>query len=66
MYCDIDIEDLNISYESLIEKYNYSKASCVIVPSLYGNPANLSKIEKFCNEHNIYMIDYSAQSFGAK
>lgn len=66
MYCDIDIEDLNISYESLVEKYNYSKASCVIVPSLYGNPANLSKIEKFCREHNIYMIDDSAQSFGAK
>ena len=65
-FYDIDIEDLNPSIDSikkLVQKY---QIKAVLVPSLYGNPANLLEIEKFCKENNIFMIDDSAQSFGAK
>jgi len=33
---------------------------------MYGNPANLIEIEKFCKKKRIKLIDNAAQSFGAK
>jgi dTDP-4-amino-4,6-dideoxygalactose transaminase len=38
----------------------------VLVASMYGNPANLIEIEKYCKENDIILIDDGAQSFGAK
>jgi dTDP-4-amino-4,6-dideoxygalactose transaminase len=66
VYYDIDSEDLNPSYESFVtlaEKYDIK---AVLVPSLYGNPADLVSFEQYCKENNIFMIDDAAQSFGAK
>lgn len=38
----------------------------MILPSLYGNPADLSLAEDYCNKHDIIMIDDAAQCFGAR
>lgn len=64
-FCDIQESDLNISYESFVQVHQQSGADCVIVPSLYGNPADLQKIWDYCKENGVKMIDDSAQSFGA-
>jgi len=66
IFYDLDVEDLNPSLESikaLSQKYNIK---VVLVASMYGNPANLVEIEKYCKENNIFLIDDAAQSFGAK
>jgi len=66
VFYDIDLEDLNPSLESikiLSQKYDIK---VILVASMYGNPANLVEIEKYCKESNIFMIDDAAQSFGAK
>ena len=66
IFYDLEQEDLNPSLESikiLTKKYNLK---VVLVASMYGNPANLIEIEKYCKENSIFMIDDSAQSFGAK
>jgi dTDP-4-amino-4,6-dideoxygalactose transaminase len=66
IFYDIDIKDLNPSLESiefLSKKFNIK---ALLVASMYGNPANLVEIEKFCKANNIFLIDDGAQSFGAK
>jgi len=65
LFYDIDLDDLNGSVDSidrLVKKY---EVKCVLLASLYGNPANLSEIERYCSENNIKLIDDAAQSFGA-
>lgn len=65
--CDINANDLNIDFDALndiVEKN--TDIECVIVASLYGNPADLLKIQNYCREKGIKMIDDGAQSFGAK
>lgn len=65
--CDIDPDDMNISFYDFKRLYEANNdIECVIVPSLYGNPADLISFEKFCQEHSIKMIDDSAQSYGAE
>lgn len=66
IFCDIDTEDLNISFESFVSISQEHKIQAVIVPSLYGNPANLLDFEKYCKENQIIMIDDGAQSFSSK
>lgn len=67
-FYDIDLRDLNPSVESISHQIENHKneVCCAIVPSLYGNPADLQEIEKVCSENNIKMIDDAAQSWGAK
>ena len=64
-YADIDVEDLNISLDSVRSLCNKYDVGVVLVPSLYGNPANLIEIQKFCNLNGIIMIDDAAQAYGA-
>lgn len=64
-FCDIQESDLNISYESFVQVHKETGADCVIVPSLYGNPADLQSFWVYCKENNIKLIDDAAQSFGA-
>ncbi|MCF8296644.1 MAG: DegT/DnrJ/EryC1/StrS family aminotransferase [Saprospiraceae bacterium] len=65
IYADINLEDLNISINSIKKIVEQRIISAVIVPSLYGNPANLTEIEFFCRNNQIIMIDDAAQSYGA-
>ncbi len=65
VFYDLDKRDLNASLESieyLSEKYNIK---VVLVASMYGNAADLVEIERYCKEREIFLIDDSAQSFGA-
>lgn len=66
VFCDIDERDLNISVDAVKRIITNKKVSFLLVPSLYGNPADLEELEKICKENDIFMIDDAAQSFGAK
>lgn len=63
---DINLDDLNANLNDLENKIINENIKCLLVASMYGNPANLSEIESVCKKHNVLMIDDAAQSFGAK
>jgi perosamine synthetase len=59
--CDIETESFNISVES-IEDNKTDDTKAVIVPHMFGSPADLEKIEKL----GIPVIEDCAHSIGAK
>lgn len=65
VYYDIDLVDLNPSPQSIKLMVEKERPQAIVVPSMYGNPADLSKIEKICKDYRIIMIDDAAQSFGS-
>jgi DegT/DnrJ/EryC1/StrS aminotransferase family len=65
IFYDIHREDLNgnlSSLEQLADKYGVRAA---LLPSMYGNPADLVQAEELCRRKGIVLIDDAAQSFGA-
>lgn len=66
IFYDIDSRDLNgdlDSLEYLAHKYSVRAA---LLPSMYGNPADLHRAEELCRSKGICLIDDAAQSFGAR
>lgn len=65
-YCyDINADDLNAniwSVEKAIDEYH---ADCIVAVSMYGNPAELDRLEEVCKSKGVKLIDDAAQSFGA-
>lgn len=60
---DIDVFDLNVSVDS-IRNLISPKTKAIVVPSLYGNPANITEITEEV-EDNILIINDLAQAYGA-
>jgi len=60
---DIEISDLNISVNSILNLIS-PKTKAIIVPSIYGNPANIIEITEKVQD-NILIINDLAQSYGA-
>ena len=58
---DISDKDLNINYEN----FNQIDKNCkgMVVTHLFGNPCEIGKIKKFCDEKKIILIEDCAQSF---
>lgn len=63
---DVDPIDLNPSTDSLCCLLDQGVAKVAVVASLYGNAADLGRIEDVCRRKNVFLIDDAAQSFGAR
>ena len=64
---DIDETDLNPSADSLEQLLAQDDSiQAVLVPSLYGNPADLERFEQICLHYKVLMIDDAAQACGAQ
>ena len=63
--CDVELETWNISPIEL-EKKITKKTKAVIIVHLYGLPADMDKLQKIANKHNISVIEDSAEAFGAQ
>lgn len=50
----------------LAEKHAVSDVSVISVTNLFGHPAELSKLRKYCDDNKIFMIEDNAQSIMAK
>jgi len=64
VFADIDPETCNIDplkIGSLIT----SRTKAIMPVSLYGQPADMSEINKIAEENNLYVIEDAAQSFGS-
>jgi dTDP-4-amino-4,6-dideoxygalactose transaminase len=63
-FIDID-ETLNLDPQDLKKKITpHSRA--VIIQHTFGYPAQIEKIKKICQEHNLFLIEDCAHSLGAK
>jgi CDP-6-deoxy-D-xylo-4-hexulose-3-dehydrase len=65
VFVDIDLETLNID-PTLIETAIGPQTKAIFVPDILGNPADLIKIKKICDRHNLYLIEDNCESMGAK
>ena len=54
----------NISVEDIKRKIT-DKTKAVIVPHMFGYPADLDEIKELCKEKDIYLVEDCAQSIGA-
>ena len=66
IFYDINPKDLNGDLESLEYLADKHDVRVALLPSMYGNPADLDRAEELCRRKGIYLIDDAAQSFGAR
>jgi len=64
IFVDIDEKTYNIDVEKIEEKIT-SKTKAIMPVSLYGQPANMDKIQAIADKHNLKVIIDGAQSFGS-
>ncbi len=64
VFVDIEPDTCNIN-ASLIEAKITDKTKAIMPVSLYGQPADMDKINAIAQKHNLVVIEDAAQSFGA-
>lgn len=64
VFVDIDEQTLNINPEDLERKIS-AKSRAVMVQHTFGLPADLDRILKVCEKHNLILIEDCAHSLGA-
>jgi len=64
-FADIDRDSWNISVETIEAQIN-AKTRAVIVPHMFGNPADIEQIVVLATKHNIFVIEDCAQAAGAE
>jgi dTDP-4-amino-4,6-dideoxygalactose transaminase len=64
VFVDIDPRTFNISPEA-IELAITPKTKAVMPVHLFGQPAEMAKIQKICQQHQLKLIEDCCQSFGA-
>jgi perosamine synthetase len=57
--------DYNISVED-VKKRITKKTKAVIVPHMFGYPADLDEIKELCEENKVYLVEDCAQAIGAR
>jgi len=65
VYVDINPVTYNIDVKKIKEKIT-SRTKAILPVHLYGNPAEMDEIIAIAREYNLYVIEDSAQSFGAE
>lgn len=62
---DVNLNTINISYETMKDAYIKDKFRCLFITHLLGFSDNLEKICEFCKENNIIIIEDNCESFGS-
>lgn len=65
IYVDIDRKTFNIDVKK-IEQAITPKTKAIVPVSLYGQVADLDEINEIAKKHNLFVIEDTAQSYGAK
>lgn len=58
-------DDFNISAEDIKSKIT-DKTRAIIVPHMFGCPADMDEIRELCTENDLYLIEDCCQSIGAE
>ena len=64
VFCDVDLNDWNLDPKQITKKIT-SKTKAIIIPNIYGNPANFRIINNIAKQHNLIVIEDAAESLGA-
>ncbi len=66
VFCDIDLQDYNISPQELLDTIKkHPDAKAIIAVHLYGYPARMTEIIKIADKYNLAVIEDCAQAHGA-
>ena len=65
VFCDISEEDFNIDVDQIASLINENTVAIIPV-HVYGNPCNVTKIQKIANEYNLKVIYDAAHAFGVE
>lgn len=65
VFVDVTIPGYNIDIDSLEEALS-NKTKAVMVAHTLGNPFNLSEVKKFCDNHNLWLIEDNCDALGSK
>ncbi|MBL0691603.1 MAG: DegT/DnrJ/EryC1/StrS family aminotransferase [SAR324 cluster bacterium] len=64
IFCDVDADSYNIDLIDA-EKRLDDKVKAIIPVHLYGQPADMQRVQEFAEKHNLVVIEDAAQSHGA-
>ena len=64
VFCDIEADSYTLDVNQL-ESLITRNTKAVIAVHLYGHPARMKDLQALCAQHNLYIIEDCAQSFGA-
>ncbi|MEO7659524.1 MAG: DegT/DnrJ/EryC1/StrS family aminotransferase [Pyrinomonadaceae bacterium] len=65
VFCEVDPKTLNVMAETIKAKIS-DRTKAIIVTHLFGNPCDMDAIMALAKEHNLPVIEDSAQTFLAK
>jgi dTDP-4-amino-4,6-dideoxygalactose transaminase len=65
VFCDVDAETGLIDPDQL-EACVTSRTRAVLVPHLYGQPSDMTRIMEFANRHDLVVIEDGSQAHGAR
>ena len=65
VFVDVTIPEYNIDV-SMLEKALSDKTKAVMIAHTLGNPFNLRSVKKFCEEHNLWLIEDNCDSLGSE
>lgn len=63
---DIKVETLNASVAQLERRYAQEKFSCLFITNLLGFSDDISAVQKFCEAHNILLIEDNCEALGSE
>lgn len=65
VFVDVERSTVNIDINNL-EKALSSKTKAVILAHTLGNPFNITEVKKFCDKHNLWLIEDNCDALGSK
>ena len=64
-FVDINLQTLNIDVD-LVKQAIGPKTKAILAVNLLGNPAELNRLRKLCEEHELVLIEDNCESLGAE
>jgi perosamine synthetase len=64
VFCDVSLESWQITLDDIVGAIT-AKTKAVIVPHIYGMPADIKPILEFCRASGIFVIEDAAEALGA-
>lgn len=65
VFVDVTIPQYNINV-NLLENAVSNKTKAVMIAHTLGNPFDIKSVKKFCNKHNLWLIEDNCDALGSK
>ncbi|MHA1755077.1 MAG: DegT/DnrJ/EryC1/StrS family aminotransferase [Candidatus Odinarchaeia archaeon] len=64
IFADVDLDYYTLDLDDVVNKIT-SKTKAIICVHLFGQPCDMDKLLKICNDYNLHLIEDCAQAHGA-